>query len=135
MKKWNMKAARRFFKNAISKYTCPIRVTIDKSGANKKAIDSFNIGFSRFKLITIRQNKYLNNRIEQNHQFIKKRVRAMLGFKSFRSAKIILSGIELRCIWWEKSNLIYGVEGFRRIIVSIGWLRQRFHHIISSLVS
>lgn len=37
----------------------------------------------------------MNNRIEQDHRFIKKRVRAMLGFKSFRSAKIILSGIEL----------------------------------------
>lgn len=67
-----MNAARRFFKNAINKHACPIRVTIDKSGANKKAIDSFNIGFSRFKPITIRQNKYLNNRIEQDHRFIKK---------------------------------------------------------------
>ena len=88
-------AARRFFKNAISKHACPIKVTIDKSGANKKAIESFNVGFTRFKPIRIRQNKYLNNRIEQDHRFIKKRVRSMLGFKSFRSAQIILSGIEL----------------------------------------
>lgn len=88
-------AARRFFKNAISKHACPIKVTIDKSGANKKAIEHFNFGFTRFKPITIRQNKYLNNRIEQDHRFIKKRVRAMLGFKSFRSTQIILSGIEL----------------------------------------
>lgn len=94
-KRRDMKAARRFFKNAISKHACPIKVTIDKSGANKKAIESFNIGFTAFKPITIRQNKYLNNRIEQDHRFIKKRVRAMLGFKSFRSAQIILSGIEL----------------------------------------
>jgi putative transposase len=48
-----------------------------------------------FKPIIIRQNKYLNNRIEQDHRFIKKRVRVMLGLKSFRSAQIILSGIEL----------------------------------------
>ena len=89
------KAAHRFFKNAISKHACPIKVTIDKSGANKKAIESFNVGFTRFKPIRIRQNKYLNNRIEQDHRFIKKRVRSMLGFKSFRSAQIILSGIEL----------------------------------------
>lgn len=88
-------AAHRFFKNAISKHACPIKVTIDKSGANKKAIESFNVGFTRFKPIRIRQNKYLNNRIEQDHRFIKKRVRSMLGFKSFRLAQIILSGIEL----------------------------------------
>lgn len=94
-KRRDMKTARRFFKNAISKHACPIKVTIDKSGANKKAIESFNFGFIAFKPITIRQNKYLNNRIEQDHRFIKKRVRAMLGFKSFRSALIILSGIEL----------------------------------------
>lgn len=90
-----MQAARRFFKRAISKHACPIKVTIDKSGANNKAIESFNAGFIQFKPITIRQSKYMNNRIEQDHRFIKKRIRAMLGFKSFRSAQIILSGIEL----------------------------------------
>lgn len=94
-KQRDMQAARRFFKKAISNHACPLKVTIDKSGANKKAIEGFNRGFTAFKPITIRQNKYLNNRIEQDHRFIKKRIRAMLGFKSFRSARIILSGIEL----------------------------------------
>ena len=44
----------------------------------------------------IRKMKYehLNNIIEQDHRFIKKRTKPMLGFKSFRSAKITLSGIE-----------------------------------------
>ena len=44
--------------------------------------------------IEIRQKKYLNNIAEQDHRFIKKRTRPMLGFKSFRSARITLSGIE-----------------------------------------
>ncbi len=44
--------------------------------------------------IQIRQVKYLNNIVEQDHHFIKKRVRSMLGLKSFRTAKSILSGIE-----------------------------------------
>lgn len=60
---------------------------MDKSGLNKKAVESFNAGFTRFKPIMIRQNKYLNNRVEQDHRFIKKTVRVMLGFKSFKSAK------------------------------------------------
>ena len=68
---------------------------MDKSGANKKAIESFNIGFTRFTPITIRQNKYLNNRIEQDHRFIKKRVREMLSLETFHTAKIMLAGIEL----------------------------------------
>ncbi|MDY6483211.1 IS6 family transposase [Acinetobacter faecalis] len=105
-KRRDMQAARRFFKNAISKHACPIKVTIDRSAANKKAVESLNTGFTRLKPITIRQNKYMNNRIEQDHRFIKKRVRSMLGFKSFRSAKIILLGIELmHMIRKEQFNL------------------------------
>jgi transposase-like protein len=44
--------------------------------------------------IQIRQVKYLNNIVEQDHRFIKKRVRSMLGFKSFKTATFILSGVE-----------------------------------------
>ena len=38
---------------------------------------------------------YLNNRIEQDHRAIKRRVRPMLGFKSSNSARVILGGIEM----------------------------------------
>jgi len=44
--------------------------------------------------IQIRQVKYLNNVVEQDHRFIKKRVRSMLGFKSFDTVTSILSGVE-----------------------------------------
>jgi putative transposase len=36
-----------------------------------------------------------NNRIEQDHRAVKRRVRPMLGFQSADSARVILSGIEL----------------------------------------
>jgi transposase-like protein len=36
-----------------------------------------------------------NNRIEQDHRAIKRRVRPMLGFKSTTTARVILSGIEM----------------------------------------
>ncbi|HHQ6628212.1 TPA: DDE-type integrase/transposase/recombinase, partial [Serratia fonticola] len=45
--------------------------------------------------ITVRQSKYLNNLIEQDHRNIKRRIRPMLGFKSFRRSQTILAGIEL----------------------------------------
>nr|WP_285290734.1 MULTISPECIES: DDE-type integrase/transposase/recombinase [unclassified Bacillus (in: firmicutes)] len=45
-------------------------------------------------ICTRTQQKYLNNIIEQDHRFIKKRVRSMLGLKSLRTAKKILSGME-----------------------------------------
>lgn len=38
--------------------------------------------------------KYVNNILEQVHRFIKKRVRSMLGLKSFRTTTSIISGIE-----------------------------------------
>jgi transposase-like protein len=41
------------------------------------------------------EQKYLNNRIEQDHRKIKRRVRPMLGFKSTASASIILAGFEM----------------------------------------
>jgi transposase-like protein len=42
----------------------------------------------------MRQNKYLNNIVEQDHRAIKRISRPMLGFKSFWSARIIIAGIE-----------------------------------------
>ena len=47
------------------------------------------------KRIKIRQCKYLNNIVEQDHRFIKRIIRPMLGFKSFGSAQATLAGIEL----------------------------------------
>ena len=47
------------------------------------------------KPIRTRRSQYLNNRLEQDHRRIKRRIRSMLGFKSQISAAIILSGIEM----------------------------------------
>lgn len=54
--------------------------------------------------IQIRQVKCLINIIEQNHRFIKKRIRLMLGLKSFQTAKRILAGLEaMRMIKQEQT--------------------------------
>lgn len=44
--------------------------------------------------IQLRQVRYLNNIVEQDHRFIRKHVRSMLGLKSFHTAIYILNGIE-----------------------------------------
>ncbi|MDA1669123.1 DDE-type integrase/transposase/recombinase, partial [Bacillus cereus] len=44
--------------------------------------------------IPLRVKKYVNNIIEQDHRFIKKRIRNMLGLKSLRTATKIIAGIE-----------------------------------------
>lgn len=86
-------AALRFFRKAIRQCGKPEVVTIDKSGANTAALAVLNA--DQAEGITVRQNKYLNNLVEQDHRNIKRRIRPMLGFKSFRRAQTLLAGIEL----------------------------------------
>ena len=74
----------------------PEKITIDKSGANTA---SSTAGIESVKAyacvdILMRQDKYLNSHVEQNHRAIKRITRPMLGFKSFWSARIPIAGIE-----------------------------------------
>ena len=91
--KRNAAAARRFFQKAMRHNTVPGKVTMDKSGANQAALEKLNK--EREVPITIRQVKYLNNIVEQDHRAIKHITQPMLGFKSFQAARAILAGIEL----------------------------------------
>jgi putative transposase len=86
-------AARRFFDKAMRHNEVPDTVTMDKSGANKAALDQLNT--QRDIPLKVRQVKYLNNIIEQEHRAVKRVTRPMLGFKSFRAAQAVLAGIEL----------------------------------------
>jgi putative transposase len=72
-------AAYAFFAKAIGSNGTPEKVTMDKSGANKAGIDSINLQLALlfmfgglFLQLTVRQVKYLNNIVEQDHRFIKK---------------------------------------------------------------
>lgn len=89
----NKKAALRFFKKAIGLHGLPKKITIDKSGSNTAAIEA--IKEETGQAIELRQIKYLNNIVEQDHRSIKRIVKQMLGFKSFNSARNTLRGIEL----------------------------------------
>ncbi|BEM41300.1 hypothetical protein SME10J_50270 (plasmid) [Serratia marcescens] len=88
-------AALRFFRKAIRHHGEPEVVTIDKSGANTAALRALNANKPEEESITVRQNKYLNNLVEQDHRNIKRRTRPMLGFNLFRRAQTLLAGIEL----------------------------------------
>ena len=90
--KRDVAAARRFLERAISLHDVPEKITIDKSGANTAAIES--IKANACVDILMRQCKYLNNMVEQDHRAVKRITRPMMGFKSFYSARIIIAGIE-----------------------------------------
>jgi transposase-like protein len=98
----NLAAAKRLLSKALKRHGRPERVVIDGSQTNREPIlscDTINRLQDRsrreLKPICIRQSAYLNNRIEQDHRAIKRRVRAMMGFKSMSSARTILGGIEM----------------------------------------
>lgn len=93
--KRDTKAAKSFFKKAIKQHGKPNKINIDKSGANKAGLDSINQEYSEDQQIEVRQNKYLNNMVEQDHRFIKKRIKITLGFKSFYRASQTIKGIEI----------------------------------------
>ena len=85
-------AARAFFERAIDLHGVPEKITIDKSGANTAAIVSIQADSGL--PIERRQSKYLNNVIEQDHRGVKRITGPMLGFKTFRCARILIAGIE-----------------------------------------
>ena len=86
-------AARAFFEHAMDLHGVPEKITIDKSGSNTAAIASIQAdsGLS----IELRQSKYLNNLVEQDHRAVKRITRPMLGFNTFRCARILIAGIEV----------------------------------------
>ncbi len=104
------KAARRFLNKAIGRHGVPEKITIDGSDANASAIKSYNDDHGAS--IEIRQMKYLNNIVEQDHRGVKRVTRPMLGFKAFDAAQNTLTGIELMRIMKKKQmGLAEGEEG------------------------
>ncbi len=97
-KRRNKTAATKFFARALEVNGLPRQIVIDKSGANTAGIKAVNRMLKCFGCpiaIEMVRIKYLNNIVEQDHRTIKKRIRPMLGFKSFVSASASLEGIEV----------------------------------------
>jgi transposase-like protein len=98
----NLTAAKQFLRKALKRHGRPERIVIDGSRTNREAIPACNMADRlqdrsrrRPKPIRIRQSAYRNNRIEQDHRAIKRRVRSMLSFQSLAIARVILGGIEM----------------------------------------
>lgn len=94
--KRDVSAAKRFFKKIMraEHRRLPFSISVDKNAAYPEA---FSISQTE-KIVPqdckLRRVKYLNNVIEQDHRFIKKKVRASQCFKRFHTAERTLEGIE-----------------------------------------
>jgi putative transposase len=67
------------------------KITIDQSGSNTAAIASIQADSGL--PIEMRQSKYLNKLVEQDHRAVKRIIRPMLGFKTFHYARILIASI------------------------------------------
>jgi transposase-like protein len=94
--KRDRKAAQRFLRKALAldHVRIPRVITVDKNPAYPVAIENLKKNDKLPQETQVRQTKYLNNIIEQDHRFIKKRTNPMLRFKSFRTAEQTITGIE-----------------------------------------
>ncbi|MGF1438361.1 IS6 family transposase [Bacillus thuringiensis] len=92
----DQKAAKRFFKKALRSFhvSKPRVITVDKNPAYPIAIEQLKKEKSIPDGMQLRQQKYLNNVVEQDHRFIKQRIRSMLGLKSLDTDISILSEVE-----------------------------------------
>jgi transposase-like protein len=89
-------AATRVFRKALkaTHTQLPRVINVDKNAAYPRAIEELKKEEFLPPSSQLRQNKYLNNIVEQDHSFIKRLVNPGLGFKSFYTARITISGYE-----------------------------------------
>jgi transposase-like protein len=94
--KRDVSAAKRFFKKMMraDHRRLPFTISVDKNAAYPEAFTSSQKEKVLPHDCKLRRVKYLNNIIEQDHRFIKKRVRACLGYRSFDTAERTLQGVE-----------------------------------------
>ena len=90
-------AARRFFRKALGQLHTPNprTITVDKNAAYPIAVNVMKRNGELWRFAKLRQVKFLNNIVEQDHRRIKRLVRPGLGFKSFMTASRTIAGYEI----------------------------------------
>jgi transposase-like protein len=92
-----VESAQAFFRSAVARTDVrwPTKINLDGSAATHRGLRLLAAEDRRWRSVEIRARRYLNNIVEQDHRAIKQRCVSMLGLKSFRSAAITFSGVEL----------------------------------------
>ena len=108
-------AAKRFFQKALQSpnHPRPRVVNVDRNPAYPRAIEELKGTRELGRCCHCRPVRYLNNIVEQDHRTIKRRVRAMQGFRSFQCAWRTIQGIETvnmirkgQIRWLSKSDIL-----------------------------
>jgi len=108
--KRDARAAERFFSKTLnaSHTQTPRVINVDKNAAYPPAIDGLKTDEQLPETTELRQVKYLNNVVEQDHRAIKKLTKVGMGFKSFNTARQTLKGLEAMNM--IRKGQVHGVE-------------------------
>ena len=89
-------AAERFVRKTLNAAhtQSPRVINVDKNAAYPAAVDELKAEEQLFETTELRQVKYLNNQVEQDHRFIKRLTLPGMGFGSFNTARRTLKGFE-----------------------------------------
>ncbi|SHK27368.1 Transposase (or an inactivated derivative) [Roseomonas rosea] len=95
--KRDAEAAKRFFRKALGQpHTVnPRTITVDKNPAYPCAVEQMKEGGELWRFSRLRQVKFLNNIVEQDHRRVKRLARPGLGFGGFHTARRTLAGYEV----------------------------------------
>ena len=95
--KRDAEAAKRFLRKVLSAVHTqePRVINVDKNAAYPKAVDELKEKEELAEQVELRQNKYLNNIVEQDHRGIKRLVKPGMGFGSFNTARRTIKGYEI----------------------------------------
>ena len=95
---------------------------MDKNPAYPLAIEELKAEAVLSKRVRLRQCRYLNNIVEQDHRTVKRRVRLAMSYRSFRTAWKTLQGIETmhminkgRVRWLAKNDVVGQVKFIRKL--------------------
>ena len=104
-------AAKRFFRKALGQpHTVnPRTITVDKNPAYPPALSEMKEDGELWRFARLRQCKFLNNIVEQDHRRVKRLVRPGLGFGGFHTARRTLAGYEVMSM--VRKGQVRGISG------------------------
>ena len=94
-RKRDVAAAKAFLRKAMRRQRTPTKITLDAYAASHRAVADLKASGELPRRVKVRSSKYLNNTIEQDPRRVKQRLGPMLGLKGFRTAVVVIGGVEL----------------------------------------
>jgi transposase-like protein len=116
-------SAQEFFRQAVRAAGSgwPEKINLDGNAASHRGLRLLGDEDPRWQTVMIRARRYLNNIVEQDHRAIKQRCASMLGFKSFGTAAITFSGIELAHRIRKRQFAVHYERNGRAVSLKVLW--------------